>query len=411
MAGASFVGPDGTIQIGPYGCVSVAGLTTAEAKIRLEQHLARYLAHPKVALIVAPAPEVEDAMWRPTRTAGAGTTGNVPSSMWRPARRVAAQKPDEVLPASAFTFEEVKLSQGSPAPPASRAPKADAAEEPVLTPPKAIPEAPLHPVAVVHHQDPHSIAGVPLAPDVPREMSKQPMPRYVIEPPDILLVESTVSLPADQPIRGQHLVRPDGTMGLGIYGEVYVAGMTLEQAREAVFNHLKYGTQSPGAKELADPKGRLPKLEIKNIYVDVLAYNSKWYYVITDGAGYGEQVVRLPVTGNETVLDAVSQIYGLGPVSDKKRIWVARRNPGHLGTEQVLPVDWIGITQHGSVATNYQLMPGDRLYVKADRWRTFDNRLQKILAPIERALGVTLLGSEMVASVRGVNTGGGGTVP
>ena len=38
--------------------------------------------------------------------------------------------------------------------------------------------------------------------------------------------------------------------------------------------------------------------------MDVQGFNSKLYYVILDGGGAGQQVVRLPVTGNETVLDA-----------------------------------------------------------------------------------------------------------
>jgi hypothetical protein len=31
--------------------------------------------------------------------------------------------------------------------------------------------------------------------------------------------------------------------------------------------------------------------------------------------------------------------------------------------EQILPVDWNGITRAGNTRTNYQLLPGDRLYV------------------------------------------------
>ena len=37
-----------------------------------------------------------------------------------------------------------------------------------------------------------------------------------------------------QLIRGEHLVRPDGTVGLGIYGSVYVCGMTLDQAHTTI---------------------------------------------------------------------------------------------------------------------------------------------------------------------------------
>src|SRR5262249_11471295 len=130
---------------------------------------------------------------------------------------------------------------------------------------------------------------------VPRECAAVSLPPYIIHPPDILLVEATRSL-RDQPIRGQHLVRPDGTLGLGIYGAAYVAGLTLEQAKGVIAYQISQRVQDFDARDLA---------------VDVLAYNSKVYYVITDGGGFGEQVYRLPVTGYETVLDAVGQISGL----------------------------------------------------------------------------------------------------
>jgi len=41
-----------------------------------------------------------------------------------------------------------------------------------------------------------------------------------------------------QVISGQHLVRPDGTVGLGIYGQVHVAGMTLVEIRQSLEMHL-----------------------------------------------------------------------------------------------------------------------------------------------------------------------------
>jgi hypothetical protein len=40
-----------------------------------------------------------------------------------------------------------------------------------------------------------------------------------------------------------------------------------------------------------------------------------------------------------------------------------------------------------------------------------DNGLSKILNPIERLLGVTLLGSSVVNSIQGQNTGGLGGFP
>ena len=60
--------------------------------------------------------------------------------------------------------------------------------------------------------------------------------------------------------------------------------------------------------------------------VDIYAYNSKFYYVITDGAGLGDAVVKFPITGNDTVLDALAEVNGMQEVSSK-RIWIARPAP------------------------------------------------------------------------------------
>jgi polysaccharide export outer membrane protein len=320
---------------------------------------------------------------------------------------------------------------------------------------------------------------VPPDSQIPRELSKISMPAYVIEPPDILLVDvirvipqppykiaprdvlyieirdlpdippiaanipvesdGTINLGPDlgmirvvgltvakakeqiedvirqkmiktfkvtvlpiqsgalQQIRGEHLVRPDGIISLGSYGSVYVTGMTVPEARQAIEDHLSRFLLTP------------------EISLDILAYNSKVYYVITDGGGFGQQVVRMPITGNETVLDAISNINGL-PSQSSKKIWIARPAPPGSCDEphdQILPVDWRGIVQCGQTATNYQVLPGDRVYVKADFLLTFDNWLGKITNPMERLFGVAILGNatvrDLAGSRSGAGTGTGGT--
>jgi protein involved in polysaccharide export with SLBB domain len=183
-----------------------------------------------------------------------------------------------------------------------------------------------------------------------------------------------------QAISGEHLVRMDGTVSLGIYGPVYVAGMTLDDARFAVERHLATFMHHP------------------QVNLDVLAYNSKVFYVIFDGGGLGEQIVRLPCTGNETVLDAIAQVQGLSQVSSK-RIWVARPAPAEFGYAQILDVHWRAITAEGVTATNYQLLPGDRIYVKADHLIATDNALAKLLSPVERVFGIILLGTGAARSI------------
>ncbi len=187
-----------------------------------------------------------------------------------------------------------------------------------------------------------------------------------------------------QPVTGQYLVGPDGTVNLRQYGVVHIAGKTVTEARIAIQNHLKQFLDSP------------------ELSVDVLAYNSKVYYIVTQGAGIGDSVRRLPITGNETVLDAISQINGLSQVSSKK-IWIARPAPHNFGCQQVLPIEWDAITQGAQTATNYQIMPGDRLYVAEDELITFSNVVGKVTAPIERLAGIMGLGD---STIRGFQTMG-----
>jgi polysaccharide export outer membrane protein len=193
-----------------------------------------------------------------------------------------------------------------------------------------------------------------------------------------------------QQIQGDHLVRMDGTIGLGVYGSVYVTGMTLDQARRAIEAHL--------SQTLLEPE----------ISLDVFAYNSKWYYIVMDRAGFGQTVVRLPITGRDTVLDAISQMFGTLYMSSNKKVWLARPNGADPHDMQVFPVNWPALTQGGSPATNYQLLPGDRLFVQSNPLMTANNRLNQFFAPIERVMGFTLLGAATVSSVENVGRGSGG---
>jgi polysaccharide export outer membrane protein len=176
-----------------------------------------------------------------------------------------------------------------------------------------------------------------------------------------------------QPVTGEYLVAPDGRINLRQYGTLSISGKTVAEARQAIESHL--------ANYLTDPK----------VSVEVRAFNSQYFYVILDGAGMGDNVRRLPITGNETVLDAVAAVNGISQLSSKK-MWIARPTPGNPEKGTVLPVDYLAITQQGATATNYQLLPGDRLFIEGDPLIALNNELGKRTAPIERTLG--LLGLE-----------------
>jgi polysaccharide export outer membrane protein len=190
--------------------------------------------------------------------------------------------------------------------------------------------------------------------------------------------------------RGEYLVQPDGKVSLGGYGQVLVTGLTLEQAREAIQRHLSLYFQDP------------------EISLDIGAFNSRAYYVIFDLADAGQQVNRLPATGNETVLDAIGEVKGLPAGTSRMRIWIARPSPANAECDQILPVDWEGITKGARTARNYQVLPGDRIFVSVDPLIAADSFLAKVISPIERLMGVTLLGTSTVRSFRSGGGGNGG---
>ena len=192
---------------------------------------------------------------------------------------------------------------------------------------------------------------------------------------------SLVQTRAGQQVRGPHLVRADGTVGLGTFGAVSVVGLTVAQAKAAIEEQLGGFFLNP------------------EVSLDVIGYNSKIYYVVFEYGTAGQQVVRLPVTGNETVLDGIGQMNGLPTVADPRRITLSRPGPGGC-PPQVLPVDWQGIVERGDTRTNYQILPGDRLVVKAYPLVEADYKLARVIAPIERLLGVTLLGATTVNTIR-----------
>jgi polysaccharide export outer membrane protein len=203
-----------------------------------------------------------------------------------------------------------------------------------------------------------------------------------------VLSVSLADIASKQQIAGEHLVGPDGSVTLGSYGSVSVIGMTLGEARVAIERHL------------------LQFLEDPEVSVDIFAYNSKVYYIITQGAGMGDGVYRFPSTGNETVLDALSQIHGLTGVSST-RIWIARPSP-RGDVVQILPVDWEGVTAMGKACTNFQLLPGDRVFVAEDKLIALNTGLGKLLAPLDQVMGFSLFGVGTVTRFSGPVLKGGG---
>jgi protein involved in polysaccharide export with SLBB domain len=182
----------------------------------------------------------------------------------------------------------------------------------------------------------------PVAPDVPRELAKQSLPAYVVEPGDVLLVypgdlDSPLRLPGDQP------VLPDGTIDLGRYGRLPVAGRALVEVETMV--RATIAAQAPNAGFVG---------------VRLISRSSKVYYVIGEVNSPGS----FQLSGRETVLDGIIAAGGLTDRASRTKIILSRPTPPD-SCRLVFPVCIREIVQLGDTTTNYQLAPGDRIYVPA----------------------------------------------
>jgi protein involved in polysaccharide export with SLBB domain len=124
----------------------------------------------------------------------------------------------------------------------SQTPIADSVKEKTKVAPKELPdegvkrEPQISKMLAEYDLKPQPLPSIPDDPP-PHEGAMIGLP-YVVEPPDLVLVEVLEALPG-RPISGERLVRPDGTISIGFYGDVYVKGLTLEQVKVAIIKHLR----------------------------------------------------------------------------------------------------------------------------------------------------------------------------
>ncbi len=195
----------------------------------------------------------------------------------------------------------------------------------------------------------------------PRQHANKPAPkcpvdnRYRVNPPDVISVEVLEALPG-RPISGERLVRLDGTISLGFYADVPVAGLTLPEIKTRVIEHLRQFLSDEQLGLIGADGERIPPEKSLSVAVDVVAYNSLYYYVQGAVAAPG----RLPITGHETVLDALNRCGGLYPGDSPREIRLIRPRDGQPSL--TLNVDYDAILS-GDDSTNYAIEPNDRLLV------------------------------------------------
>jgi len=181
ITGERVVKPDGTVSLGFYGELAMAGLTRREAKIKVIELLRPYITDQSLGLVAWGGDVAKWVVVHPARS-------------------------DRVFVDDSPTFD-TQPRAGNP--PRSELPKSA-----------------------------RSSAGPPDRPS-PRPSAEpagaKPM---TFQPGNHVLIEALQALPG-RPITGERVVRPDGTVSLGFYGDLAVAGLTRAEVKVRAIEHLR----------------------------------------------------------------------------------------------------------------------------------------------------------------------------
>lgn len=169
----------------------------------------------------------------------------------------------------------------------------------------------------------------------PRERLQAELANDRIKVSDVL--QFTLTDGSSVSLNGTYKVGPDGNVELSGYGKVQVAGKTMEEAKQAVRAALAAKSAVEAAIELAHSE----------------------YYLVTVTADGVQDLTRVPLGTKTTVKDAVRGI----PRLSHKVLWITRPALDQPVKEQVLAIDWEGISRLDDTRTNYVLKPGDWLFV------------------------------------------------
>lgn len=225
----------------------------------------------------------------------------------------------------------------------------------------------LYPAGAVLTTEAHAVLESSRIPQgIARENAKVALPSHVLQPGDAVLVEP-VNLERDLRLPADQTVMSDGSLDLGPYGRVIVAGREIEQAEMLIEQQIvsQIREQRAACRQYANETDQATiDAEALPDSCDGIAINVRLlepvqhFYVLGEVNAPGSY----PLSGHETVLDAIVAAGGLSSSANPCKILLARPTDP-CDCRITLPVCYREIVQLGNTASNYQLRPNDRIFV------------------------------------------------
>lgn len=198
--------------------------------------------------------------------------------------------------------------------------------------------------------------------DVSTELAKATLKPHQVEAGDVLVIEpndfnSPIQIPSD------HTVQQDGTIDLGGYGRIQVSGLTVSDIQQRVQQTIIQTEMTKPHRQIGlashnnTPGSESPEPDL-SVAVRLISQERGLVYVMGEVNAPGSY----PLTGSETALDAIIAAGGLSDRANEHKVILTRPRIADQ-PRLILPICYQRVLQLGDVSTNYQLQPGDRIYV------------------------------------------------
>lgn len=184
-------------------------------------------------------------------------------------------------------------------------------------------------------------------------------PVYHIAPPDTL----AITVRPEPAIVREVTVRPDGYISFELIGDIKVEGRTVAEVKREITERIAEYVVRP------------------DVTVTLLSSNSRRIYVL----GQVRKPGAYPLVGRVTAVDALAAAGDVTVLSAPNRARLARAN---AESAAVFTVRFDDIIKGGNHTTNYELEPGDIIYVPPAVSASIGFAIQSIFFPIQQIIGL-----------------------
>jgi polysaccharide export outer membrane protein len=194
-------------------------------------------------------------------------------------------------------------------------------------------------------------------PTVPGQPSAEVL--YHVAPPDVL----EIIVRPEPTIQRAVTVRPDGYVSIDLLGDIQVEGKTVQEIRKEITSRITDFIVAP------------------DVAVTLVQSNSRRFYVL----GQVSRPGVFPLIGRVTVTEALAQAGGatiLASLNTSRLVRPEEDSPGAYA------IHYDDIVKKGDLATNYELQPGDLIYVPPGLPARIGFAIQSIFYPVQAIFGL-----------------------